>query len=122
MSSVILILAGLLIGSGFGWFDMVWLAILLWIVASVSRGASAFGRWLLSAYFTVQIIVTFVLFARGFLPLPPAAPAGWLVAGATLFLLGLLWSPSLSRWIDSHREPAFPWGTRPGRAVSPTSG
>ncbi len=109
----------LVLVSGVDWSDLVWLPLMLVLIMSVTRSGSATARWIFSVLCALQLAMAFYLFARGSMPPLDVASAAWIMAGAAMLQLALLWSPAMSHWIASKREPDLPLGTRPCRAVGP---
>ena len=107
----------LVLVSGVDWSDILWIPFMLVLIMSVTRSGSVIARWTFTFYCVLSLIGALYLFLRGLMPPLDVASAAWIMTGAALLQLALLWSPAMSHWIDSKREPELPLGTRPCRAA-----
>ena len=122
MLGIAILALDLVLVYGVDWSDMIWVPFMLFLILSVTRNGKAVARWVFSALYALGLMLTLYLFARGLMPPLDAMSTGWIMTGASLVQFALLWSPPMSRWIDSKREPELPLGTRPCRALgSPKS-
>ncbi len=91
---------------GLTWIDLIWVALMLWIIGSITRGRSGTARWIFTVFAALGFFFFGLALLTGMTGLSDISPAALLLTFAAVVQLWLLWSPATSRWIASRGQQA----------------
>ncbi len=86
---------------GVTWVDVIWVALMLWIIGSITRGRSGTARWIFTVFAALGLFFFALALLKGMTGLSDISPAALPLTFAVVVQLWLLWSPATSRWIAS---------------------
>jgi hypothetical protein len=109
--SVALLAFGIVLEPGFSWGDVVGVALMLWMVLSITRRRSSSARRLFTSLFALGLLLMAYLMAQRMIHPSRLTGTMGLVGLANLLQLALLWSRPTSSWLKGPHQRASLSGT-----------